>query len=166
MQILKNKHIVLAMFVTPILAIIAYFATDYLVAEKPGAAEAGSSYPLAARPDCRYTSGHCTLENGEVEVQLTAERSGDAQVDLTLQSDLPLQKAVAAFVERGDEAQPVTLEPVSQEGRTWKARLPLANPGQSRLRLSIVLAGSIYYAETSAVFVDYETSFSRDNFAN
>jgi hypothetical protein len=44
--------------------------------------------------------------------------------------------------------------------------LPLDKPAQSSLRLVLNIAGSMYYAETGAVFVDYETSFPRENFQN
>ncbi|NOQ87942.1 MAG: hypothetical protein GQ550_03380, partial [Gammaproteobacteria bacterium] len=54
MQILKNKHLILAMFVAPVLAIIAYSSVDTIVSEQPQAAMQGSSYKLAAKSNCRY----------------------------------------------------------------------------------------------------------------
>ena len=41
---LTNKHVVIALIVAPILAVIAYFATDAAVGEKPHKAQAGKSY--------------------------------------------------------------------------------------------------------------------------
>jgi len=31
--------------------------------------------------------------------------------------------------------------------------------------MALSIADAMYYAETTAVFIDYETSFSRDNFS-
>ena len=41
MPFYKNKHVVVAMLVAPVLALIGYFSVDALVAEKPHAAQAG-----------------------------------------------------------------------------------------------------------------------------
>lgn len=56
-RLLTNKHVVIAMLVAPVLAVIAYFAVDASVSEPPKAAQPGQSYPLAVRSNCRYTSG-------------------------------------------------------------------------------------------------------------
>ncbi|MGY0646152.1 MAG: hypothetical protein ACW7DN_16410, partial [Paraglaciecola chathamensis] len=60
----KNKHIITALIVTPLLAIAGYFATDYIVSERPQQAQQGGQYQLAALPNCRYASGKCGLKNG------------------------------------------------------------------------------------------------------
>jgi len=62
MSVLKNKHLVIAMLVAPVLAVLSYFALDVLVGERPKPAEEGQSYPLVEKPDCRYASGHCGLK--------------------------------------------------------------------------------------------------------
>lgn len=166
MQFLKNKHLVLAMFVAPILAIIAYFAVDYAVSERPQAALPGMSYKLAAKSDCRYQSGSCTLENGDIEVQLHAQRLDDNQVGLTLRSNTPIQNALISSVAEGVESAPASITKKPDATDTWYVMLSLDKPAQSTLRLVLNIAGSMYYAETAAVFVDYETSFPRENFQN
>ena len=98
MQILKNKHLILAMFVAPVLAIIAYFSVDSIVSEKPQAALQGSSYKLAAKSNCRYQSGNCTLKNGDIEVQIRARRIAGKEIELSMFSELPVQNAIISYV--------------------------------------------------------------------
>ena len=57
------------------------------------------------------------------------------------------------------------MNPGSSEKKSWSVTLYLDDPEKSILRLALNLSGSMYYAETTAIFVDYETSFSRDNFS-
>ena len=166
MQFLKNKHIVLAMFVAPVLAIIAYFATDHIVSEKPHLVQQGQTYKLAARPNCRYPSGQCTLHNGDVEINVQVERVTDSAIKLILQSNLPLQNALASFADDDtDAAQPSTMYRAAPESNIWNAEFDRVDAEKSTLRLALEIAGSIFYAETPAVFIDYETTFSRDNFS-
>ena len=165
MNILKNKHLILAMFVAPVLAIIAYFSVDTIVSEKPQAALQGSSYKLAAKSNCRYQSGNCTLKNGDIEVQIRARRVGDKEIELTMFSELPIQNAIISYLAENNTSTPEQMNAITAEMDEWQVTLYLNDPEKSMLRLALKLSGSMYYAETSAVFVDYETSFSRDNFA-
>lgn len=165
MNILKNKHLMLAMFVAPVLALIAYFATDYAVSEKPHAVQQGNSYKLAARPNCRYQSGQCTLHNGDVEVNVRIERITGSLNELILQANMPLQNALVSFVVGDDETEPAEMQRAVSEENTWRARFELVDPEKSSLRLALELSGSLFFAETPAVFIDYDTSFSRENFS-
>lgn len=164
MNILKNKHLILAMFVAPVLAIISYFSVDYMVSEKPQAAQQGGTYKLAAKSNCRYKSGACTLRNGDVEVSIRARRMDTKEVRLTMYSDLPVQHAIISYVTSDFESEPVQMHLASAESQDRTIILQLDDPENSVLRLALNIANVMYYAETTAVFVDYETSFSRDNF--
>ena len=164
MNILKNKHLILAMFVAPILAIIAYFSVDHFVSEKPQAAQQGSTYKLVARSNCRYQSGACTLNNGDIEVQILATRISNGDIELSMHSDMPIQNIIISYVSVSYESEPTQMEMVSDEMTDWVTVVRLVEPEKSQLRLALNISGSVYYAETTAVFVDYETSFSRDNF--
>jgi hypothetical protein len=166
MHWLKNKHIVLAMFVAPVLAIIAYFATDYIVSEEPLAAKQGNSYKLSANPDCRYQSGQCTLRNGDIELGLRVRRITDSSLELTVHSNLPAQKVLASFDEGSATDEPVELQSIAPEKTVWHATFNVADPENRRLRLAIDLSGSLFYAEVPTIFIDYDTSYSRDNFSN
>lgn len=167
MNILKNKHLVLAMFVAPVLAIIAYFATDSLVSEKPHRAQQGNSYKLAAKANCRYQSGQCTLHNGDVEVTVQVERISDAVIVLTLYANMPLENALASFVseERVAEPEPVAMQNTSSQRTSWRAEFKIIEPEKSELRLALDMSGSLFYAETPAIFIDYDTTYSRENFS-
>ncbi len=165
MQILKNKHLIMAMFVAPALAIIAYFSVDYMVTEKPKAALPGSSYKLAAKSNCRYKSGACTLKNGDIEVQIRARRVGEKEVVLTLFSELPIKNVIISYVAGDITTQPEQMNASTADTEDWHAIVKLDEPENSTLRLAMNIAGSMYYAETTAVFVDFETSFSRENFS-
>ncbi len=44
-RLLTNKHVVIAMLVAPVLAVIAYFAVDASVSEAPKAAQPGKKLP-------------------------------------------------------------------------------------------------------------------------
>lgn len=156
---------ILAMFVAPVLALIAYFATDHVVSEKPQAAQQGNSYKLAARSNCRYQSGRCTLHNGDVEVNVWVERVGSL-IELVLQSNMPLQKALVSFVVGEDETAPAMMQPAGSEDNTWRARFELAEPEKSTLRLALDMSGTVFFAETPTVFIDYDTTYSRENFSD
>lgn len=165
MQILKNKHLILAMFIAPVLAIIAYFSVDYMVSEKPHAALPGGTYQLAANSNCRYQSGACTLKNGDIEVHIHASRTDDKDVKLSLNSTLPIQHAIISYVTGDIASEPAKLNANSAEMGNWDITISLANPEKTKIRLALNIADSLYYAETTAIFVDYKTSFSRENFS-
>ena len=165
MNILKNKHLILAMFVAPVLAIIAYFAVDYMVSEKPHAAVQGSSYKLVAKSNCRYKSGACTLKNADIEVHMRAQHTADKLVELSMYSELPIQNAIISYVVGDDASEPTQMIAASAEMKDWNISFYLKDPENSTLRLALSISDTIYYAETTAVFVDYETSFSQENFS-
>ena len=162
---LKNKHVILAMFIAPLLAIIAYFATDHIVSEKPHKVQQGQTYKLAGNPNCRYPSGRCTLRNGDIEVNIRLERISDAAFKLVMQSNTPVQHALASFATESREPQPKTLYLSAAEADTWNAEFRQADVENSTMRLVLEISDSVFYAETPAVFVDYETTFSRENFS-
>jgi len=157
------------MFIAPVLAIIAYFSVDHIVSEKPQAALPGSSYKLAAKSNCRYQSGNCTLKNGDIEVQIRAQRMTDKEVKLSMHSELPVQQAIISYVTDDFESEPAQLKEASagidDVTNDLHIILYLDEPEKSKLRFALNISDVMYYAETTAIFVDYKTSFSRDNFS-
>ena len=170
----------MAMFIAPALAVIAYFAVDHIVSEVPHAAVQGSSYKLAAKSNCRYKSGMCTLENGDIEVKVRAEYHGNDSLNIILTSLMPVKSVLISFVsphvsEDLDDAQYVydnaPVEPMpmfagDDQGGVWMINIDRAMLDKGGMRLALNIADVLYYAETTTVFFDYETSFSRDNFTN
>ena len=81
MSILKNRHVLVASLVAPLLALLAWFAIDFFTSETPHAAVEGQSYALVEKPNCRYDSGLCGLKNNDFELELSYRRiSGDEDI--------------------------------------------------------------------------------------
>lgn len=162
-----NKHVVIALIVAPILAVIAYFATDSLVSEKPQQAEAGKSYPLATLPNCRYPSGHCTLKNAEFEIDMKVAQAGINMMTLNLTSKHPLQGAkVALASSTGDSDNtshgPQDLIATDDTALHWTVDLSGEHTEASQLQVVVAAADSFYFGETRLDFIDYETTFGED----
>jgi hypothetical protein len=153
MSMLKNKHVVVAALVAPLLALIAYFSIDYLFGEKPHAAVPGQSYPLVETPKCRYASGSCGMKNNEFELQMTFERLGGGLIRLDLSSEYPLEGvAVAVAQSEADDKPPRAMNPEDDSGRTWSAELSVQDPERDRIRLAATAAGVHYFGDVSTRF--------------
>jgi hypothetical protein len=87
-------------------------------------------------------------------------------VELILRANMPLQNALASFVVGDDETEPAVMQRAVSEENTWRAKFELVEPEKSTLRLALDLSGTLFFAETPAVFIDYDTSFPRDNFSD
>ncbi len=161
----KNKHVVLAMFVAPILAVVAWYVVDHFVAETPHAAVAGGSYPLVAMSNCRYKSGLCTLKNNDVSVSLVAERLDNGRARLSLSTDLEVDAAAVSLVVAGVEQTPVNMRNGGDELSMLSTVLTLDQPADVQLRFAMNVHDVFYYSETGIDFIDYETSFKRENFS-
>lgn len=158
MNILKNRHLLIASLVAPLLALMAYFSIDFLFGEKPSAAVAGQSYPLAEKPDCRYGSGHCGLKNGDFELELRVEATGSTQAMLMLRSVVPLEGIKVALVNSDvGDAEPAAMQAQDTDGLLWS--LPIARPDPERDRLQLVAAykQSLYFGDASTAFVEVES---------
>lgn len=159
----KNKHIIVALIVAPILAVIAYLATDSLVGEKPHKAEAGQSYALVALPNCRYPSGHCTLKNSGFVIDLKVEQAGVNLMTLSLSSKHPLQGAKAALVhDEQQPGEPADMAALDDTALNWTVDLSGDHGEQSKLRLVVAAADAFYFGETGLAFIDYQTTFGED----
>ncbi len=145
---LKNKHLVVAMLVAPVLAIMAWFAVDYFVAERPHAAREGAAYPLVARSNCRYESGSCDLDNNDF--RLTLEAVGAA---IKLTSRFRLRSAtggLGATPMDADRPRPFTA--ADQSGLVWMLELDALPGPDDIVRVAVVADESTYFAEVSGVF--------------
>ncbi len=151
----RNKHVVIALLVAPLLALIAYFAVDSIVAEKPQKAIAGSSYPLAAKSNCRYTSGRCSLVNGDLRVEIHSVEN-----DLMFSSShaATIVRAALLDTDRSNENH-LDLTPVGNNHQ-WRGELPDTDVRQMRLRIAVVVAGSHYFAEVGLLFTKQNSNAS------
>lgn len=166
MSIFRNKHLIIAMVVTPILAILSYYFVDRLVSEKPQAAVKGQSYPLRANSNCRYTSGVCDLVNADFKSRLVVE-SQDGRAVLKLSSNQPLQYVKVGFRDAtsnqsADSVQPEAMLPSRDDLMNWSIEMPMPATADTHLMLALIVDGSHYYAETTMGFSAYQTTFNKN----
>ncbi len=172
-KIMKNKHVVLSMLIAPILAIVTYIATDEIVSDPPIAADKSASYPLAAKSNCRYESGRCTLVNGDVELNLRAEILNETHVVLTADVSLDLDNLMLSIGLADADILPRLMGIASKDKKRWELTVPTEDMlsvdktlDNLVVRVVAQAQGSAFYAETSAKFLKYETIFSRENFTS
>ena len=164
MKILKNKHVLTATLIAPVLAVLAYLAVNALVGETPHAAEEGKSYQLVEKPNCRYNSGSCGLKNGDFELKLSTEELNDDRIRLLLESVVPLEGVKVALVEdETEEKQPVDMRPEGAEGLLWSLILPRPDPERNRLLLVASANRSLYFGDAATKFTLRKESNSSKN---
>lgn len=151
-----NKHVVVAMLVAPVLAIMAWFAIDYFVAERPHAAKPGAAYKLIAKSNCRYDSGQCDLENGDFKLTLRATGKSGENVTLALQSRFALQQATIGFIDGGQDRPPSMMVASDTAATQWSATVALPTGNLSTLGLAVKSQGANYFAEVPATFLTLE----------
>ena len=160
MSIFKNKHMLLATLMAPVLGLVAYFGMGALVGEKPHVAESGQSYLLIEKPNCRYASGVCGLKNVDFELTLTYEWLENGDLSLMLKSENPLDGVLLALVENeADENQPVDMQSMGIDGMNWS--LTLARPDPERHRLALVASTNqtLYYGDVALAFTLKEVEY-------
>ncbi len=153
-MICTNKHVVVAMLVAPVLAIMAWFAVDYFLTERPHAAVEGGTYLLVARSNCRYDSGECDLENGDFKVTLKPVGDVAGPVTLGLASRFPLRSATLGLVEGAAEHPPAAMRREDETATRWLGELPAVQPADSVIRLAVVAEQTTYYAEVPLTFLE------------
>lgn len=159
----KNKHVITALIVTPILSVMGYFAADYFVSERPHQAKSGHSYQLVQLPNCRYASGQCGLKNGNFKVVVTGDAEQSGGLSLSLESEFALDNVYVSVVSEVDKDEaPMQMKTLSDDRKSWQVSLFAANAIEQSLHLAVTTGGVIYYAETGMTFLNYETSFEKD----
>ncbi len=158
----KSKHFISALIITPILSVIAYFAVDYSVSERPQPALPGGQYELVQLPNCRYASGQCGLKNGNFKLLVTGIAQG-GDVSVRIESEFSLDEAHASIVTDPSETPgPKLMRSASTDGKVWEVNLPAIAPEKHYLRLAVMVDKAVYYAETKMPFLNYETSYKKD----
>lgn len=149
----RNKHIVIALLVAPMLAIIAWFAVDYFVAERPQAASPGESYPLVAKPNCRRLSDACELSNADLTLTLVATRTDATGATVELTSALPLGRAAVGLANDGvDDGPPSLLEIADAEGLSWRGSVSGRIDADTAMRVLVRANEANFYAEVPVTF--------------
>lgn len=153
MSNIKNKHLVVATLMAPILALIGYFGINALLSEKPHEAEAGQSYKLLEKPNCRRSGGNCGLKNADFELNLSAEWPNDGHLLITLRSAHPLNGVLVELVENeAGQNQPVKMRPISADGLSWSLDMAGPDPESHRLHLVASSGESLYFGDIALKF--------------
>jgi len=157
-----NKHVIIAMLVAPVLAIIAWFGVDYLVAEQAQPAAAGSMYPLIARPNCRYDSGQCDLANNDLKLSIKPVDLLASRTILSLESEFVLEQVTFALVIGTDEVVGNAAATQTPEGDTlWIINIPEHADPEATLRVAVTVQQAIYFVEVPVVFMRSAPRLSR-----
>lgn len=147
----KNRHVITAMLVAPVLAILAWFAVGSFVGEKPQPARSGEAYPLVEKSSCRYASGLCELENNDLRLTLRFDDSAGASMELTASHDLESVLLSVASAQGDPGPQPMVA--VGADGKRWRLALTAAPGPEEKLRLVLSRRGTAYYAQASTAFL-------------
>ena len=150
----RNKHLVVAMLVAPVLAIMAWFAVDYFIGERPHAAKDGATYTLIAKSNCRYDSGQCDLENSDFKLSIRPTSSTASSVHLEMTSAFPLRSATLGLVSDGTAAPPSPMEPATEDTLLWTTRIDRPQSENSTIRVAVTAQGATWYAEVPTVFLE------------
>jgi len=162
-NVLTNKHFIIALIVAPILAVIAYFAVDASVSEKPKQAIKGQSYPLIAKSNCRYESGKCTFENGDISIDIETEVVGATAININLESTIALQGAKMALVSPDTTSTPSSMKSLNSSLTEWQLSFDTAELANTELQLALSIDDTFYYGQTETTFMVYQTGFPRSN---
>lgn len=152
-MIFTNKHVITAMIVTPILAVIAWFGVDYMASDRAEPPQTGQSYELVGKSNCRWESGECDLKNGNFEINLKPVFLADKSMEIRLKSNFPLEGAKLAMITGAeDDSAPSPMHTEDFSHTRWYLRLEKPIAENSRIRLAIKQNGTLYYADTATTF--------------
>ena len=159
----KNKHVVIALIVAPILAVLAWFAVGQIAGEKAKVAEPGAAYPLVARSNCRWASGQCELHNNDLEMTILPLELGAQYTKLSLDSEFPLTQATFALLLDGNEVVANAEHDASPDAPAqMTVTVPAFADPEAMLRVAVTVQESLYFVEVPVVFMRPEAPrFSR-----
>lgn len=160
LKTLTNKHLIVAMIVAPIIAVIAYFGVDSIVSEKPHKAVKGNYYPLAAKSNCRYQSGQCTLKNGDISITITLEPSNNNRIDFAVSANQSVQNIHIALADEAKPSSPASMRVTNAEQTEWELSLPGKLSESSRLQIALAVNETMYFGETGTDFSEYQTGYT------
>ena len=150
--VFTDKHVLVALIVAPILALLAWFAVDVWVGEEPGAAQAGNSYPLIARSNCRWASGLCEMENEDFSVVIRLD--GNTRLLLTSRHALDGVMLALEHSSAGSLSlpPPLAMSRLDAAGRRWAMPLSAPLPESARIRFVASADRRQFFGETGLAF--------------
>lgn len=147
-----NKHVVIALIVGPVLAILAWVGVGQIAGEKAAVAVAGKSYPLVEKSDCRYESGHCRLENEDFKLILRVEQRGIDTV-LVLESEHALEGVLLSVTEPDSSTSPAAMRASSAQNLKWLIPMEEVPTPQQRIYLVASSGGVQYFGDAATLFI-------------
>lgn len=150
-KFLTNKHVIIAMLVAPVLAVLAWMAVGQFAGEQPHKAQPGRDYPLVEQSNCRYASGACDLGNEDFRIRLVLDTS--AEPVLVLSASHPLDGVLLSVGSAEQNLPPEKMRAADGQGLEWRVLLGRVPSAQERIRLVATAAGSAYFAEASTLFM-------------
>lgn len=136
------------MVVAPILAIMSYFATDYIVSEKPHIAKDGSIYKMRINSNCRWKSGKCSIDNADIKIDIIGQWLEHSLV-LNLSSNILLNSVKVSF-DKNDIAKDMIID--KKNNLKWGISLDKKNKS-TMLNFAIVVNRSVFLAQISTIFL-------------
>ena len=147
-----NKHVVIALIVGPILAILAWVGVGQIAGEEAAVAIAGQSYPLVEKSDCRYESGHCRLENEDFKLILRLQQRG-LDTLLVLESEQALEGVLLSVAEPGGETSPAAMRTSGAQSLEWVIPVEQVPTPQQRIYLVASSGGVQYFGDAATLFI-------------
>jgi hypothetical protein len=147
-QTFKNKHVIVAMIVAPILAILSWYATGFIVDEKEHAMKDGAIYTLLVRPNCRWASGKCTLSNSDLKIDITGKYTSHT-LELDIKSPVPLSEIKIAY-DKKDKPQSMVY---NTKKDVWQGILDLKYKSQF-INAVFVINNTVLYAQFPTTFLN------------
>lgn len=154
-----DRHVIAALLVAPVLAILAWFAVGSLGGEKARPARAGAAYPLLEKSNCRYESGACDLENTDFKARLSfsayppGHLSAGAGGRLELYASHAVDSVLVSLTRAPGDSAPSAMLAADNEGRRWRLELERRPDREQRLRVVLSRRGTAYFAEASSAFL-------------
>lgn len=149
-MVFTNKHVVSAMLVAPVLAVLAWFGAGEFIGEQPRHAEPGASYPLLEKSNCRYGSGACDLQNEDFKLTLTRSNPDS---ELLLRSSHPLAGVVLGQGLPEENVAPVAMLANDSQGMLWRLPRPAVPRPQERIRIVAMAGGTAYFGDAATTFL-------------
>ena len=150
----KNKHVIIALIVAPILAVLAWFAVGTIAGEKAQVAKPGAAYPLVARSNCRWESGECDLVNNDLKMTILPLELGAQYTRLSLDSEFPLAQATFALLSGDNEVYASAEHDASPDAAAqMTVTIPAFADPEAMLRVAVTVQESLYFAEVPVVFM-------------
>lgn len=143
-----NRHLKIAFFITPVLAMIGYFLADYYMKPKEVAAQ---QQQLRLLGNCAPRDNACIFKLGDLELKLISNEKKQ-QHQLAIISSKPIANLSLALGEDDSFKQFPMMK--SDNGKYWQIKLNNDDNilKYNALRMALSYKKAPYYAESMVTF--------------